>query len=626
MMSRIVIQVLALTILLGLIVSVATVYESNVVEQSSPVDNTFDDPVPREEFEEADRPPRWAYTVPTPVEDIYEYVREVPRDIIVPLKAENDYFISRDVQVDFSTTNVQVSGVDEPDWVKTDGEYIYLIAEGEGYSRAVKIIDANTLEELATIDLGSRYPNELLLYGDKLIIFSTDSVVVKWLEPARLIYPFEWSTPRSHIDVYDVSNPSEPRFEINIYVEGGYVSARRIDNYLYVTFNIAPIFTINSTRTPIVSVNGSESLVIDYPTYDLDGDFHRKKHSNGVFILAVRLYDYRVEGILTLSIHSRDIYVSREGIYIIGFKNVWGVWLDPTDVGERLPSPHVAISKIRFLGLNMEPVATVFLEGFVRDRLNLDEYNGFLRVGMWRWIGLADQSETLIYILDDQLNVVSYVGGMGKGEQLYGIRFLGDYAYLVTFRTIDPFYVVDLSNPFEPKVLGELKVTGFSNLLQPITMDRVLGIGYEADEQGRIEGIKVSLYDVSNPLYPEELDRIFFTNMWSEALDNIRALTIDWSRGEVYIPFIRWGISGETVEIKIYLVIYRLDEDRLEKIEFRSAFNPKESGQSIREWIYVSGKIRTLYIGDLLFLVNPRYVAMVDRISFEIIQEVTITS
>ena len=157
----------------------------------------------------------------------------------------------------------------------------------------------------------------------------------------------------------------------------------------------------------------------------------------------------------------------------------------------------------RWLGLHSGAVA-----GDVRDQFSFSEYDGHLRVITTTGESWDESSETFVRVLregDGELREVGSVGDMGNGEAVQSVRMIGDVGYVVTFRQVDPFYTLDLSDPENPKVVGELKIPGFSSYLHPIGNGRVLGVGSDGTDDGFITGSKVSIFDVSDPADPQEV-------------------------------------------------------------------------------------------------------------------------
>jgi uncharacterized secreted protein with C-terminal beta-propeller domain len=169
-------------------------------------------------------------------------------------------------------------------------------------------------------------------------------------------------------------------------------------------------------------------------------------------------------------------------------------------------------------------VASGEVSGRVIGQYALSEHEGVLRVAttndeLWS-AGASTSSESKVTTLaerDGELVELGSVGGLGKGEQIYAVRYLGDTAYVVTFRQTDPLYVLDLSDAANPREVGELKITGYSSYLHPLGAERLVGVGQEATEEGRTIGMQVSLFDTSDPSAPTKLDGEVLRNTWSDA-------------------------------------------------------------------------------------------------------------
>ena len=198
------------------------------------------------------------------------------------------------------------------------------------------------------------------------------------------------------------------------------------------------------------------------------------------------------------------------------------------------------IHKIGIDGLDIAYSGTGEVSGYVLNQFSMDERNGYFRIATTNGniFGAIESSSNSLYVLDEDLEIVGSVEDIAPGERIYSARFAGDKAYMVTFRQVDPLYVIDLSNPKNPKILGYLKVTGFSNYLQPIGDDLLLGIGREANLEGRSQGLKISLFDVSDFANPVELDKYVVESDWSysEAEYEHKAVFFDDSRDLLVIP------------------------------------------------------------------------------------------
>lgn len=204
------------------------------------------------------------------------------------------------------------------------------------------------------------------------------------------------------------------------------------------------------------------------------------------------------------------------------------------------------------IGLDKFKVQTTgHVPGRPLNQFSLDEYKGNLRVATTVGDGMLGRGESAndVYVLDQNLKIVGSVKDMGLTERIYSVRFIEDKGYVVTFRQIDPFYVLDLSNPEKPELKGELKIPGYSSYLHPITKDKILGIGKEGSK------VKISLFDVSDPEDPAEADKYLMEESWSDILNTHHAFLLDAKRRIFFLPGSRGG----------YVFSYRGDRLNLEK-------------------------------------------------------------
>jgi len=224
------------------------------------------------------------------------------------------------------------------------------------------------------------------------------------------------------------------------------------------------------------------------------------------------------------------------------------------------------------------------------NQFSMDENDGFLRVATTSEWANPDNS---VYVLDDDLEVVGSLEGLAPTERIYSVRFVQDTLYLVTFRQVDPLFVIDLSNPYDPKVLGEVEITGFSTYLHPIDDDHVLGIGFEN------WSVKISIFDVSDPTDPTEMDRYVISGgSWSEANYDHKAVLFDKQRELLVIP----ASSYTDYEHKTGAFVFKIS--LTEGISLRGVIDHGE-------YNYLR---RALYIDDNLYTISGS-VVMVNSLS-----------
>jgi uncharacterized secreted protein with C-terminal beta-propeller domain len=443
----------------------------------------------------------------------------------------------------YSKTNVQVEGVDEPDVVKTDGMYIYAVTD-----KGIVIVKAYPVEEsgiISKIDLKKKqnepylyYEFQILLYvyNNKLIVIDRSVV---YNEPLDVyftdIYSSRYYKPPviyTNVLIYDIKDRAQPKLEWNVTIEGDYVASRMIEENVYI-ITASPVYLQYEITLPTIYDNNKEIKVkpnnIYYTPY-IDTAFRF------TLLVHLNLMNKSIEYKGFLLGVTNTIYVSLKNIYITQYiySQRW-IGRTSTITSEQ---DYTIIHRINIQnGIRYEAAGKV--PGFVLNQFSMDEYEEYFRVATTSMVFDRETFTTTsnnIYILNMDLKIIGKIEGIEKGERIYAARFVQEKCYLVTFRQIDPFFVIDLSNVQEPKILGYLKIPGFSTYLHPINETMVLGIGEEGWRK-----IKISLFDVSDFNNPKEISKIIIGNQsdyaYSEALHEHKAFLYDPKRKLVILPF-----------------------------------------------------------------------------------------
>jgi uncharacterized secreted protein with C-terminal beta-propeller domain len=236
----------------------------------------------------------------------------------------------------------------------------------------------------------------------------------------------------------------------------------------------------------------------------------------------------------------------------------------------------------------------------------MDEHDAILRVasttspGWWGNSGDSESRITMLREIGDGLVRVGMIDGLGKTEQIYSVRFMGDVAYVVTFRQTDPLYTVDLSDPRSPRLLGELKIPGYSAYLHPVADGRLLGIGQDATDEGMVQGSQVSLFDVSDLANPVRLDTHTLSEGTTSQVEYDHHAFLYWE-GLAMIPVQQWNWDGETEEVFVGAVGVAVQGDDL--VEVARLTHPGGDG---KDWDWRAQIMRSVAIGDSLYTVSPK--------------------
>lgn len=560
-----------------------------------------------------------------------------------------------------SETNVQVSGIDEPDIVKTDGEQLYVSTRSYWYGgwrgapeTMIDIVDADVaatsmpVQEKRNTSILDAFPVSDLEVLSQAIPETGEMLLVEALDTLIVF---------SHPDIvaYDVSAPAEPEEAWRLALEDNtsLLTARLHEGEIYL---ITETYLDRSTPCPIVPIVRAGTERITVPCTDIYVPQRIEPVSHTYTVMDVDPSDGGIEdrvsfageqGNTVVSMFPNNIYVATRATaaqyevladlmievmtphlssdVIAHAKRIQGY--DISDTGklseiekvlqaalERLGADEqlrieneaaqvyqeelqqrvrdmyqTRIARVAVDTLSVEAVGQV--PGYLLNQFAMDEYDGYLRAAVTiddGWGGADSVND--VYVLNMEIETVGAVQDLGLTERIYAARFIGDTGYLVTFRQIDPFYVLDLRNPNEPKMTGELKIPGYSAYLEPLTTDLVLGVGREGS------GVKLSVFDVSDPTKPVEKSKYLLNDTWTEVESNHRAFLRD-ARHEVF--FIPGGDGG-------YIFSYEDGELSLEKAV---------AGYNVQ---------RALYIDDNMYIVTDNEVRVFDESTWEEVNSVSL--
>ena len=490
---------------------------------------------------------------------------------------------------DFSSTNVQVAGVDEPDIIKTDGNRILAVAQGRLHYVDVS---GNQPRYLGSVDLvgesGSGWGQEIFIRGDRALVFSTS--YADWLEPVAardlegdhvtaedVIFR---GSPVSLIQEVDLSNPASMDVVSELRVEGNYLSARAVGDVVWMSMSSYPAqFQFVYPAGPDAEkaaerankeIAATAELGAWLPAYRFDGpggtragllpecdQLYTPAEFDGFTVLSVLSFNLSeplgTGDAASVLADGHTLYGSGQSLYLAGSTPVQAEPADDDTGDVIIPAPSEWETVVHKFSVSTDGPAryeaTGTVEGHLLNQFSMDEHNGYFRVATtigepWN----TETSESQVVVLKQQgrgLTEVGKVDNLGRGERIFSVRFAGDIGYVVTFRQVDPLYVLDLADPTAPSVAGELKIPGFSTYLHPIGDGLLIGVGQDADDTGRTRGTKVSLFDVSNPADPRELDVIVFSDAHSEAEWDHRAF-LYWAPDEmVAIPLTKYDYEGD---------------------------------------------------------------------------------
>ena len=531
----------------------------------------------------------------------------------------------------YTGTNVQVEGVDEIDWVKTDGTYLYLVSRDWTNGTAHEVViarayPATQLSVVARIDVSglmtenatTTYVSGLFVQGDRLAVVVTGyggyAVGGFW-------EGMPYGRTMTYVGVYDLSDVGSPTLLRSHGVSGYLVTARMIAPFVYVIANDYVQKVDEVYVTPRVC---DDDACGDLAPTDVYYDPSSANPGSYTNVLALDLTSDASSVLSVVTGYTSTVYMSHAALYLAFLK-----WNEPSPLflAPQVVTTWTTVHKVSVAGVTMEAIASGDVSGWLLNQFSLDEYAGYLRVATTSTAQSAERFEQTnnVYVLDGALRLVGSLEGLAPRESIYAARFLGERLYLVTFEKIDPLFVIDLSVPADPRVLGYLEMPGFSEYLHPFDEGRLIGVGKDAapDEFGNFswfQGLKLSLFDVTDVGSPEELARLAIGDRGttSEALQDHKAFLFLRDRGILVIPVSLALIDpnawedplppwayGETVWIGAYVLRVGLTSgfEVVGRItHFEGDLDPYVGWDSLR---VVS---RSAVIGDVLYTVSGGFV------------------
>lgn len=518
---------------------------------------------------------------------------------------------------DYSQTNQQVAGVDEADQVKTDGDYLYEVLNGEGLI-ITDIRNPKDMVHASKVDFTDGfYANELYVDQNKVVLIGgqnlnapTSNTDSKMMED-RMMSMQQLSVIR----VYDVTDRTNPKLIRETGAEGYVIGTRKIGPYVYMITNNQPFLWYDHPAPaedqllPKVYDSAIEqkvqSLALDKisilpgamePSYSIITTLDIESGEKG----GVNTKAYLGSG--------EQLYMSADHLYL---------------TSTNYQDQHQNTSEVYKFALDKTQVnflQIAQLKGTILNQFSMDEHNGYFRTvttegNLW---DERNKAKNHLFILDENMKQVGSVENLAVNERIYSARFLGDKAYMVTFRETDPLFVMDVADPNNPKVLGELKIPGFSNYLHPLDEGHLIGFGYETiakkNPQGgepiiQTGGMKISLFDVTDFANPKETDTeiIGGQGTYSSVQDDHHALFIHPSRNLYGFPVSIYQQSereGGVVDLQSSgAMIYEIT---VEKGIVQAADLTQRMTNDYMDW---EKEIRRLlYSGDTVYTISPNEV------------------
>jgi inhibitor of cysteine peptidase len=542
---------------------------------------------------------------------------------------------------DYSQTNLQVDGVDEADWAKTDGNFIYQLSG----SRVLisDISDPSVPKLAATLEyppVNGFYPQEMYVDNRQLIVIGQSSIAIPLqgdsgkgkaspdnvvssnaaigILPPRPIH----TTVQTRI--YELNDAGLPKLIRETELEGSYISSRKIESALYIVTTKINYINYTGGFEPVYSDSSISGDMKVVPLSEIRY-FPESPDTSTLLIGALDLDRPAQEMQVSAYLGSgQAIYASAKHLYVTISKYV------PSGDTYR---QETQVYKFRLNQGNIVYINEGSVPGTILNQFAMDEYEGYFRIATTKgdmWGSGENKSKNNVYVLDEQLKTVGTLENLAPGERIFATRFLGGRAYMITFRNVDPLFAIDLRNPVKPTVLGQLKIPGYSDYLHPYDENHIIGFGKETVElpskgfgpeetMAFYQGMKIALFDVSDVSHPKEMfkEMIGDRGTSSELLNNHKALLFSKAKGLMAFPVelmeIRDKKSIEQGSFPAYgqftfqgAYVYHIDLEKGFTLQGRithlSQDDLNKSGQYGFE--YTKSVRRILYAGHMLYTLS----------------------
>jgi len=523
----------------------------------------------------------------------------------------------------YSKTNNQVNNVEEADIVKTDGKNIYYAT----YEKLV-IVNAenpNNLKEIYKENFTNTdfRPQELYIYEDKLILLgntyiSSRNGLKTYTETISDVDCISYNNKTRAI-IYKINGNIEKIREIDL--TGSLLSSRMIGESLYIVSNQY----INTYRIKSNSINdlsedaykpvykdtaiSEKEKKIDFSQIEC---FENMESANLLTVAGLNINQNEEVKIKTFLGSGEEIYVSENNMYIAKTNSNYNI------ITREYIETTTTILKLALNQSNIEYRAEAEVPGFINNQFSMDESNGTFKIAttigsIWN---SSNSRTNSLYILDENLNELGRIEGLAKGEKIYAVRYTENRAYIVTFEQVDPLFVIDISNSRSPKLLGELKIEGYSTYLHPYDENHLIGFGYDTTYNGKVtktNGLKMVMFDITDLNNPKELFKVEIGNKYTSSilLNNHKALLFSKEKNIIGFPISMYGGKNTSYKAQIY------------KIDLEKGFELK--GEIVQNGSDYKSQIeRIIYIDNTYYVLSAKEIQSVDMDTLEKIDSIEI--
>lgn len=478
----------------------------------------------------------------------------------------------------YSQTNLQVDGIDESDHIKTDGNYIYVQKEDKVVITDVRNEKMNILGEICP-NLGKNgYIKTMYVDGNQLFLVLQKNASDKM---------------KCILQTYNIADRKNARLEGSVVVEGEYADSRKVGDIVYLFCNKGILYnetTYKGDKEKIIPLVNDKKIP--------SGCIYVQDHADSEFI-AVSVNAKKpseiVDQMMVMNTNV-NVYMGTDVIYLYSTEY-------------KKEKAYTNITKFQYKDGYMSGVASKSIKGEITDVFAISESNDILRVLTTEW---NEQSKNRLYMLDDKMKIIGKLSGIADGEEIYAARYIGDIAYFITYHNTDPLFAVDISDAETPKIIGKIKITGFSDYLHPYGKNKLLGIGYETDAAtGEQLGVKLTMFDISNPEKLKVIDTLHIDGDYCSAADDYKTALVDSEKNVIGFTVEQWeqnqkDENAQDSRNRYYVYSWKNNHfvKQFEKKLPETKYDMYEKCNDL--YLYVDNyNIRGLYIGDTFYLNYP---------------------
>ena len=566
-----------------------------------------------------------------------------------------------DQAADYSATNVQVEGVDEGDQVKTDGQYIYQI--NNNLVQIIKAVPADQMQLVNTLKFNDQNftPVDLYIDGDYMIVigntyidqptYPTDQSNLRKM-PAYMPPYYHPNTSLCRAIVYNIKDKQNISQIRRLVLEGNYLASRLVDGKFYLLSNCyLDYYSIqNGTSDTDVTPICKDTIKADrFDAQDIKTIRYFPGCITSNYLVAGSIDLQQMEQPADINTYlggGENVYASTNNLYVALSQYNGGV-IQPYMKSESTTSAqtNTKIFKFSLQNAKLQYEGEGQVPGTILNQFSMDEYNDHFRIATtygetWREDEFTSQNN--VYILDKDLKLTGKIENIAPGERIYSTRFMGGRAYMVTFKQVDPFFVLDLSDPAQPKILGKLKIPGYSDYLHPYDENHIIGFGKETVEASGFngvstafyQGLKIAIFDVTDVSQPVEMSKVVIGDRGSdsELLRNHKALLFSRDKNLLALPVTVMAIDQKNIKASSANIpeygsfsfqgayIYNIDlQNGLQYKGRITHLNDEDYVKAGNYWNATEKSIsRILYIGDNLYTLSP---AMIKSNQLDSLQE-----